>query len=74
LRAIWRPPSLIPACRERGLHLFELGIDTLGCPQLVDLVLERSHTECFGAAFGEVGAALEDLELAERFLGAAAVQ
>ena len=45
--------------------------------QLGNLFLEALRSgqrQRIGAAFGEIGAALEQLELGERFLGAAAVQ
>src|SRR4051812_28804029 len=63
LRAIVISPSSSVRPRPklgsaRGFHGFELSVDLVGRLQLLDLVFERGDSERFGAAFGEVGAAL----------------
>ena len=63
--------------RERGFHCVEFGIDRVGRAKLGNFFLQAlrpGQAERVGAAFGKVGAAFEQLELGERFLGAAAVQ
>ena len=66
--------QLLPLGLERGLHGFELGVDRFRGLEFGNLFFEalrRSQRQRVGASLGEIGTALEQLELGERFLRAA---
>src|SRR6185369_11132801 len=59
-------PSSLPSIYarfQRGFHRFELAVDGVRRLELMNFVFEAADSKRLGAAFGKIGAALEQLEL-----------